>query len=256
MVDQPQLRVLNPRYETADAVNKYLLFHYGREQDQLPFVFGPHDSLDFPVRCVKECVHIRSLPQHAKALEVGCAVGRSSFELSRFCERVLAVDASHAFIHTAKQMQREGRIHYILLEEDSKKATRVAQMPKGVHPERVEFRQCDAMNISSDLAPFDIVLVANVLCRLHNPIAFLKLLSHLVAPKGQLIIGSPYTWLEEFTPRENWLSNGKCPLEYMKEALGDHFDFQRAFDLPFLMREHYRKFEWGVAQMTIWSKKI
>ena len=35
-----------------------------------------------------------------------------------------------------------------------------------------------------------------------------------------------------------------------------HFDFIAAKDLPFLIREHARKYQWSVAQATIWRRKL
>ena len=37
----------------------------------------------------------------------------------------------------------------------------------------------------------------------------LKRLPGLLNPGGQLIITSPYTWLEDYTPRKNWLADPK-----------------------------------------------
>ena len=98
----------HPGYERDEILNTYLLFHYGSNQDQLPFSFGPQNSLHFPVRCVTECVDLKALPANAAAIDLGCAVGRSSFELARHCKRVLGIDSSHLFIETAKQLQTKG----------------------------------------------------------------------------------------------------------------------------------------------------
>jgi hypothetical protein len=69
---------------------------------------------------------------------------------------------------------------------------------------------------------------------------------------GQLVITSPYTWLEEFTPRANWLSPA---LDGLRTALAPHFDLVSTRDLPFLIREHARKFQWSVAQATTWIRR-
>ena len=94
-------------YETDAALSQYLLFHYGAEEDLMPYSFGPKDALHFPVRCVEECLDLANLPKGAKALELGCAVGRTSFELSRYCQGVTAVDYSSAFIEVAKEIQQK-----------------------------------------------------------------------------------------------------------------------------------------------------
>jgi hypothetical protein len=74
----------------------------------------------------------------------------------------------------------------------------------------------------------------------------------LVNAGGQLVITSPYTWLEDFTPRANWL----CPaLDKMRAVLAPHFDLTGTRDLPFLIREHERKFQWSVAQASTWIRR-
>src|SRR5437667_9362252 len=103
---------LASRYETEKVLNQYLLFHYGEEVDLLSFPYGPKESLHFPVRCVTECLDVKTLPTNASVLEIGCAVGRSSFELSRYCKSVLAIDQSHVFIAAAQEMQKKKKMKF------------------------------------------------------------------------------------------------------------------------------------------------
>ena len=65
-------------YETSKALSEYLLFHYGKPEEVLPWDFGPSDALDYPARCVSECVAADRLAANARALDLGCAVGRST----------------------------------------------------------------------------------------------------------------------------------------------------------------------------------
>ena len=76
-------------YETDRAVAEYLLFHYGSPEQVLPFDFGPVSALNFPTRCVTDCLDRVRLPSSPRALDLGCAVGRASFELARFCSQVI-----------------------------------------------------------------------------------------------------------------------------------------------------------------------
>jgi hypothetical protein len=103
------------------------------------------------------------------------------------------------------------------------------------------------------------VLVANLLCRLSNPLALLAKLSQLTAANGQLILISPYSWLKEFTPKNRWLggaedNEGKSSLDYIQDSLQHYFDLKRVFDMPFLLREHARRYEFGIAQATLWTR--
>ncbi len=248
---------MNSRYETSALLDQYLLFHYGNEQDQLPFAFGPHEALNFPVRCVTECINLDEMAHDALGLDLGCAVGRSTFELSKYCQRVIGIDKSQSFIRAAKHLQDHGHIEYFLPEEGSQIVQRSAFLPKDTDTKKVEFHCKDAMDCFNSISHiFHVVLAANLICRLPDPKSFLEEIHHLVAPLGQLIITSPYSWLEEFTPRSHWLENenGESGLDSLKKTLNKHFDLKRAFDMPFLLREHKRKYQYGVAQASIWIK--
>jgi putative 4-mercaptohistidine N1-methyltranferase len=245
---------LRSRYITLASLDQYLLFHYGSDEDQLPFAFGPKEALHFPERCVKECVDTQALPQAAKAIDLGCAVGRSTFELARFCHKVVGVDKSPTFINAAKQMQQNHLVEYSITEEGSSQAQRKALLPQGVDSNRVEFRCADVMELVKEKESFDLVLAANLICRIPDPVQFLGNIHHLMNANGQLIIISPYSWSEEFTALDKWLLGGNG-LETLKSHLADHFHFKRAFDIPFLLRVHKRKYEWGVSQATIWTRK-
>lgn len=238
-------------YETETALNQYLLFHYGDDADLMPYAFGPKNSMHFPVRCVKECLETKTLAQNARGLDLGCAVGRTSFELSKYCTSVVAVDHSSAFIAAAQEIQQTGYFEYSIAEEGTRRALRRARLPENAIADRVQFVCEDVMEFSQTSDLYDVVIAANLLCRVPHPLEFLQALPKLVSPQGQLILTSPYSWSDEHTPRASWL-NG---LDSLQEILGEYFSLQRFFDMPFLMREHYRKFQWGVAQATIWKRK-
>ena len=59
----------------------------------------------------------------------------------------------------------------------------------------------DACSLPRDIGQFGMVLAANLICRLPNPRAFLDQLKDLVLPAGIAVITSPYTWLQEYTPK-------------------------------------------------------
>lgn len=52
-----------------------------------------------------------------RALDVGCAVGRSTFELAREFEEVVGIDYSAAFIHRCQELKMTGRSAYRLKTE-------------------------------------------------------------------------------------------------------------------------------------------
>jgi putative 4-mercaptohistidine N1-methyltranferase len=249
-------------YESDKLLAEYLLFHYGAEEEVLPEHYGGAEALFYPVRCVTQCIDAAALPVGARALDLGCAVGRSTFELARWCGWATGIDFSHRFIGAAETIRREGQVAYQRLDEGELTTPLKALLPDGVDRGRVIFEQGDAMSLRGDLGQFDVVLMANLIDRLYAPLRCLQRLPTLVKPGGQLVITSPYTWLEEFTPRPHWVGGfdrfGQrlSTLDGLKEALGADFDLVSTKDLPFLMREHARKFQLSVAQASMWRRKV
>ncbi|MFM1944304.1 MAG: hypothetical protein RI897_3286 [Verrucomicrobiota bacterium] len=248
-------------YDTDRAVSEYLLFHYGEDAEVLPWSFGPAGALNYPARCVSELLDVGRLAVGARALDLGCAVGRSSFELARHCAEVVGVDYSHRFIDAAKQLQCDGCMDYSFVEEGDLRAVAVARVPEGIDRGRVQFEQGDAQGLRGDLGSFDVVLMANLLDRLPRPAELLRGLAARVSSGGQLLITTPCTWLEEYTAREEWLGgyeregNVVRTRDTLGRMLGGDFECLAERDLPFLIREHSRKFQWSVALGTVWIRR-
>jgi putative 4-mercaptohistidine N1-methyltranferase len=236
-------------YETDRAVSEYLLFHY-----------GPTGETSFPVRCARECLAER-LPAKARALDLGCAVGGSAFELARKCAEVVAIDYSKRFIAVAQRLRKQGSIRFGSVEEGELIRPDRASVPAAIDRERVQFERGDAMNLPRNLGAFDVVLMANLIDRLADPRRCLKRLPGLVKPGGHLVIISPYTWLAEYTPRKNWLGGfvrgGKRikTFDSLKQILLPDFELLRRRDMPFLIREHARKYQLGIAEAGVWRRR-
>ncbi len=248
-------------YETDRLLAEYLLFHYGADDEVLAHSDGPREALNYPLRCVSECVDVARLPADARALDLGCAVGRSSFELARHCPEVVGIDFSQRFIEAAAAIARSGELDYLRADEGTLTTRCRAIVSTEIDRTRVRFEVGDAMDLRSDLGTFDVMLMANLIDRLSAPQRCLSQLANLVKPGGQLVIMSPYTWLEDFTPRENWLGGfeqeGKpvTTRAGLIAALSAEFELIKTRDLPFLIREHARKYQWSVAEATIWRRR-
>jgi putative 4-mercaptohistidine N1-methyltranferase len=249
---------VNP-YETEKLLGEYLLFHYGSAAEIAPPLPGVESALFYPVRCVTECVEVAALPADARALDIGCAVGRTSFELARVCASVIGIDYSRRFIESAETIRATGTLSYCRTDEGVLATDLVAQRPS-VDPARVSFEVGDAQELRDSLGEFDVVLAANLIDRLATPRRFLERLPGLVKGGGQLVLTSPYTWLEEYTPLSEWLGGFKrdgfrvSTLAGLRQALDDDFDLVGVKDLPFLIREHSRKFQLSLAQASIWRR--
>ena len=250
----------NP-YESERLLAEYLLFHYGKPEEVLPYGFGPREALNFAVRVVTETVDVAALSRYARALDLGCAVGRSSFEMARSCHQVLGIDYSQNFVRAAAELAAGGRVRYERVDEGRLTTTCEAEAPLEIDRQRVRFAVGDAGALPADLGRFDVVLLANLVDRLPEPTRCLERLPDLVAPGGQLVVASPFTWLEEYTPPTHWLGgyevNGGRVLtaQALRERLDQSFEFVRQVDVPFLIREHARKFQWSVSWAGVWRRR-
>ena len=248
-------------YETERALSEYLLFHYGSAAQTMPWSFGPATALSYPARCVSECLDTARLPAQARGLDLGCAVGRSTFELARHCSEVIGIDYSHRFIEVARHLQQQGTTSYAYIEEGLLTTPATAKVPAEIDRLRVLFEQGDAQALRANLGQFDVVLMANLVDRLRDPSRCLSALPSLVRTGGQLILTTPCTWLEDYTPRSHWLGGFERDgrpvrtLATLQALLEPHFTLARTLDMPFVIREHARKFQWSVAQATVWIRR-
>jgi putative 4-mercaptohistidine N1-methyltranferase len=242
-------------YDSDAALEQYLLFHYGTPEQICPLLPEARAACGFPVRCVTEPLREMDLKKRGRALDLGCAVGRSTLELARYFDEVIGIDFSPRFIAAARRMQVELAVTVRALKEGNIFEELQLEWPEEKMKGRIVFEQGDACALREGLGEFDFVLMANLIDRLPDPVRCLERLPALVSPGGWLAITSPYTWLEEYTPREKWLDGaGRGTLAALQEKLAPAFALHRTLDLPFLIREHRRKYQWSVAEASLWRR--
>lgn len=248
-------KMKNNTYTTDASVSLYCEFHYGDGYFNVPH---------FPKKYSEYALEKMRNKDKNTALEVGCAVGRASFELAREFSQVTGIDYSDRFIEIAHQLQANGKVQYTVQDEGDivhcKEASLNALGLDAVR-QRCCFIQQDACNLTSNFQGYDLVLAANLIDRLYQPRKFLNNIHNRMNDSGILILTSPYTWLEEFTEKQYWLGgykqNGKnvTTLDGLKNILSEHFELIDVTDMPFVIRETKRKFQHSVAEVSAWQKK-
>lgn len=243
-------------YEMDDAVSQYIEFHYGEEYFGVP---------NFPVTCIAESVKHVSDGRTGRALDIGCATGRSSFELAKTFDHVDALDFSARLIQIPAGMQSSGVQRYTIQDEGDIVSFKEITLEKfgyeGIK-NKVSFMQGDACNLLAKFSDYDLVFAGNLIDRLYDPALFLNLIKERIRPGGILVITTPCTWLEEFTAKDKWLGGFKAntgenytTLEGIRDALAPEFEAHgEAQDVPFVIRETRRKFQHTLSQMSIWKK--
>jgi len=245
----------NP-YETRRYVDEYLLFHYGEPDDICPFPFVSPDLLRFHERIRQECLlPVRRVPRSnsIRALDIGCGVGRLTFELGVVADGVIGIDNSSAFVNAAQHFAKKRRLSVHAHESGSDFAKKNIVLPKRLRTAKVRFALGDAMTVQDSWqkhGPYRIAAAINLICRLPSPRKFLLQVKDLVEPGGQLILASPFSWLDSFTPRREWLTP-----EAVVAILRPHFRLARRRDLPFMIREHRRKYQLVISNVMSFVKR-
>lgn len=240
----------NP-YESDRLLAEYLLFHFGSPEEILPpnAPAGMRDALDFAVRTTRHF----SPGRVSRTLDLGCAVGRSAYELSRSSDETLGIDFSRSFIRAASEIATRP-LPYLRHDEAHRATSLSASLPPGLPGGRIAFESGDAMDLRPDLGDFDRVHAANLLCRLSDPDCLLQRLPDLVRKGGELVVATPCTWLGEFTPPERWPVGST--LDWLIASLGGAFTLESSQDEPFLIRETARKFQWTTSLVTRWRRSL
>jgi len=237
-------------YESDRAVSEYLEFHYGDEYFGVP---------NFPSKIARIALSLSAGTPQSKALELGCSVGRCSFELAKVFESVVGIDFSARFIKNGVMMQKEGVVRYKLkmegeLYEQKEVFAEDCDIDEDVRA-RVEFWQGDACNLKDRFRGYDLVVAANLIDRLYAPKRFLQGVHELLNIGGVLVLASPYSWDESFCEKSEWVCGKNGSLAKIREILSKHFiEFFEPMDVEFVLRESDRKFQHTVSQVTAYKR--
>ncbi len=243
-------------YENDKMLSEYAEFHYGDRY---------FDVDNFPQRLAKIALEALGDKPKNKALDIGCAVGRTTLELAKEFEHVTGIDFSARLINLGVQLLEQGVIRYSIVDEGHLSVYRERRLTDlGLQDivHKVEFLQGDACNLKPHFRGYDLILAANLIDRLYEPARFLETIHERLNQGGLLLIASPYTWLEAHTKKEHWLGGIKkdgenvTTLDGLKAILSVHFDLiAPPQSVPFVIRETRRKFQHTLSEVTLWVKR-
>ena len=241
-------------YESDALVSQYCDFQYGKEHFGVP---------NFALSCAalaKKYAH-----NFTKALDLGCATGRTSFELAKSFECVEGIDFSVRFISVGSKLKESGYVAYsskVEGEIEQKHKVTLEELGYTEIAQKVSFWQGDACNLKPHFTNYDLILATNLIDRLYNPKIFLETVGSRLNQDGILILTSPYTWQEESTQKELWLggyydANGEpvFTTQQLQKILEKEFELVAIEDVEFVIPETKRKFQHTIAEATIWRKR-
>ena len=241
-------------YESDELVSQYCEFQYGKEN------FGVENFAISTARVAS------SFARHkTKALDLGCATGRATYELAHEFDEVEGIDFSARFVQVGSKLKDEGYIAFSVKDEGDishKKKVTIEDLGYENLRDKVSFWQGDACNLKPNFKKYDLVMATNLIDRLYNPRLFLDTIDERLNADGILVITSPYTWQESSTKKEFWLGgytdeNGSeiKTIDTLKKVLSDKFELLHKEDLEFVIKETARKYQHTISQVSVWKKK-
>ena len=248
--------VIEDAYESDEMLCQYCEFHYGESLFEVP---------NYPRALAEICIALSEGKARGKALDLGCAVGRASFELAQAFEHVTGLDFSANFIRKGVELKQRGYLRYMRQDEGELATIQersLAELGLAERADRVEFFQADACNLKELYTGYDLILAANLIDRLYNPRRFLSTIHERLNAGGVLVLSSPYTWMTDYTKRDEWIGGFRkdgeahTTLAALHELLTPHFKpIGEPVDVPFVIRETQRKHQHTIAQLTAWERR-
>ena len=243
------------QYETDKLLSEYAEFHYGATYFGVP---------NFPKALVELALAELGNAPRQRAMDLGCASGRATFELARHFDEVVGMDFSARFIRQGVVLASGEKLRYVVTDEGELTEPRevgLADLGLQDTAARVAFFQGDACNLKPQFTGYDFILAANLVDRLYEPAKFLKSIHERLKVGGLMLVATPCTWLVEHTPRERWVGGFKKDgrpvrtLDGLAQALAPHFERVGAVhEVPFVIRETRRKHQHTLSQATFWRR--
>ena len=182
-------------YNAPIMLSAYLWSHFGD-------LFGDPEATDAYE------IWSSSLPvMKGDGLDVGCAVGRLTFELAKTHERVIGLDTSIAFIRKAREIVNRRRLDFDLIVEGHLTDSKGCDFDETWHLENVDFIVADALALPFETSEFSTVSAINLLEKVPDPIRHLEEVDRVLRENDSMFLFSdPFSWDAAVSPPERWLS--------------------------------------------------
>jgi putative 4-mercaptohistidine N1-methyltranferase len=202
---------------------------------------------NYPERCAKAALSYMKGRSKRRAFDIGCATGRSSFELAREFDEVIGIDLSAPLILAAQRLKESGKLHYAIPVEGEHEIS-LRKFGLEHASKKVNFWQADASVLKPIFSDFDLILVLNITDTMSDPKAFLQLVADRICKGGLLILSSSYgedeRGLEELST-----------LYGFKKMLEGNFRLIDTKDIPCVFQKGSRAYRYDITQMSIWERQ-
>lgn len=164
------------RYEDPALLEQYIRSQYGSFVLENPYTKseGFYQSL---IAEAASYLHANTL-----ACDIGCSVGRLSFEWAKIAKQTTGIDSSGQFIAFCESMRQQ---------------------------EAVRFICADALTYAFVAESFDFISCINVIDRVGNPQLLVDIMGNVLVQGGTVMLVDPYDWALSPTPKKMRISDIK-----------------------------------------------
>jgi len=182
------------KYETATVLSSYLWSHYGD-------IMGDEEASS----AYREWADLTN-GGVGMALDIGSAVGRYTFEMSRKSDFVIGIDNSVSFIRAARELMIHGRKDVALRQEGLLTREETVVLPEAWQTGKVEFLVADALALPFRSRTFSTLGSLNLVDKVPLPLKHLQEVNRVARESDvQFLLSDPFSWSTEAAREEDWL---------------------------------------------------
>lgn len=219
----------NNFYESDESISSYCDLYYGKDNLYTNYV----DLLRPYLKDLK----------NSKALDLGCCVGRTSFELAKIYDEVLGIDFSANYINIGVKLKLYDFVNYKIKKEDKtfeERAISLKDFDLEKVKDKVSFMQGDACNLKEIYKDFDLIFYSSLIDKLYYPKKFLEDVSRRINKNGFFVFLSSHNWFNEHINENN---------------LFLEFELLDKIEVSSFIKIKNKNYENKTLLMSIWKKK-
>ncbi|MDK2083801.1 5-histidylcysteine sulfoxide synthase [Aliarcobacter butzleri] len=219
----------NNFYESDESISSYCDLYYGKDNLYTNYV----DLLRPYLKDLK----------NSKALDLGCCVGRTSFELAKIYDEVLGIDFSANYINIGVKLKLYDFVNYKIKKEDKtfeERAISLKDFDLEKVKDKVSFMQGDACNLKEIYKDFDLIFYSSLIDKLYYPKKFLEDVSRRINKNGFFVFLGSQNWFNEHINENN---------------LFLEFELLDKIEVSSFIKMKNKNYENKTLLMSIWKKK-
>ncbi|MDK2041585.1 5-histidylcysteine sulfoxide synthase [Aliarcobacter butzleri] len=219
----------NNFYESDESISSYCDLYYGKDN-----LYTNYVDLIRP--------YLKDL-KVSKALDLGCCVGRTSFELAKIYDEVLGIDFSANYINIGVKLKLYDFVNYKIKKQDKtfeERAISLKDFDLEKVKDKVSFMQGDACNLKEIYKDFDLIFYSSLIDKLYYPKKFLEDVSRRINKNGFFVFLSLHDWFNEHINENN---------------LFLEFELLDKIEVSSFIKMKNKNYENKTLLMSVWKKK-